>query len=67
MGLSISITPMTSPSLCSGTTVSDTESVSQAMCPGKAWTSGTTRTSSFFYAVPQTPRPFSIRTQAAFP
>ena len=66
-GLSISSTPAIFPSLKNGTTISDLDAGSQAMCPGNLSTSGTTTVCSLMNAVPQTPFPFGILMQALFP
>ena len=50
-----------------GTTISDREAASQAMCPGNAFTSGTTSVSRRAAAVPHTPLPSGMRTQARLP
>jgi hypothetical protein len=64
----MSRTPRRTPSpLTIGTTSSERERLSQAMCPGKAWTSGTTIDSRRDAAAPQTPRVSAIRVQAGSP
>ncbi len=50
-----------------GTTTSLSEALSQAMWPGNAWTSGTTTVLRAAAAVPQTPLPSAMRTQAGLP
>ena len=63
----MSNTPHTLPSFISGTTISDLESELQAICPGKASTSGTNWVLASSQAVPQTPLPFRMRVQATGP
>ena len=58
---------MTFPSLRSGTTISDREAESQAMWPGKAWTSGTSWISFVRATAPQTPLLRGISMQAVLP
>ena len=48
-------------------TNSDREAPSQGMWPGKAWTSGTSWGAPVRAAVPQTPLPQPMRTQAGLP
>ncbi len=66
-GLSISSTPNRRPRLINGTTISERDAASQAMCPGNSFTSGTTIVSRRAAAVPHTPLPSAMRTQATFP
>src|SRR5690606_34841506 len=66
-GLSTSQTPSKASPMNKGTTTSEREAASQAMCPGKALTSATTWVSRVVAAVPQTPRPSAMRTQAGLP
>ncbi len=58
---------MTVSSRTSGTTISERESASQAMWPGKACTSGTSWVVRVAAAVPHTPLPNAIRTHAGLP
>ena len=55
------------PASNTGTTISLAERASQAMCPGKAWTSSTTWVVPVAAAVPQTPRPKAMRRQPRLP
>src|SRR3984885_11322878 len=66
-GLSRSSTPSRRPRWTSGTTISERDAASQAMCPGNSLTSGTTKISRRSAAVPQTPRPMAMRTHATLP
>ena len=66
-GLSRSNTASNWPARTMGTTSSLTEAASQAMWPGKAWTSSTRWTSSVAAAVPHTPLPNGMRMQAGRP
>ena len=66
-GLSISKTPMTFPSVRMGTTISELDALSQAMCPGNWWTSLTSCVLPSATAVPHTPRPTGISMQAGLP
>ena len=50
-----------------GTTISERDAELQAICPGKASTSGTMIVRVSFQAVPQTPFPYLIRVQAIGP
>ena len=50
-----------------GTTISELEAESQAMCPGKACTSGTMIGSPVAATCPQTPRPKGMRRQPSVP
>jgi len=59
--------PKTSPLSSSGTTSSERETGSQAIWPGNSWTSGTSTVAARAAAVPQTPFPSGIRTQAGLP
>src|ERR1035441_3701638 len=60
-GLSRSNTPTKTPFFTSGTTNSDRDAVSHAICPGKACTSGTTADCKVFAAMPHTPLPLDPR------
>ena len=51
----------------SGTTISEFDAESQAMWPGKACTSSTSTVSRRAAAVPHTPLPMAMRTQAGLP
>jgi hypothetical protein len=51
----------------SGTTSSERDAESQAMCPGNCSTSGTSCVRRVLAAVPHTPRPSAMRTQAGWP
>ena len=66
-GLSRSSTPTTSPALTSGTTSSEREFGSQAIWPGNSCTSGTITVAPRAAAVPHTPFPHGMRTQAGLP
>ena len=66
-GLSMSRTPQMRPSLRMGSTISELEALSQAMCPENAWTSATRWTVPVAAAVPQTPFPQAMRVQATLP
>ena len=66
-GLSRSSTPSSVSPFSSGTTSSDRDAVSQAMWPGNASTSGTRTDRRCAAAVPQTPLPSAMRTQAGRP
>jgi elongation factor P len=66
-GLSRSSTPMRRPPSTSGTTTSEFDAASQAMWPGKRCTSGTISVARRSAAVPQTPWPSGMRTQATRP
>jgi len=66
-GLSRSSTPRNSSFLINGTTISEFEALSQAMCPGKSFTFGTIVVAHFAAAVPHTPWPIRMRTQAGLP
>ena len=50
-----------------GTTISERDAASQAMCPGNSSTSRTTMVRLSAAAVPHTPFPKAMRTQAGFP
>ena len=50
-----------------GTTISERDAELQAICPGKASTSGTMIVRVSFQAVPHTPFPYLIRVQAIGP
>ena len=63
----MSSTPYSFPCTVSGTTISEREAASQAMWPGKLCTSGTTSVSRRAAAVPHTPFPSGMRTQAGLP
>ena len=64
----MSKTPRSAPSAVTmGTTSSDRDRLSQAMWPGKAWTSGTTIEARCDAAAPQTPRVSAMRVQAGRP
>jgi hypothetical protein len=65
--LSMSKTPATSLSIKTGTTISERDSLLQAMCPGNSSTSGTIIVFLSFQAVPQTPLPKLILSQAGGP
>lgn len=52
---------------CIGITISEFDAPSQAMCPGNSWTFLTSITEFSATAVPQTPLPISISTQAGLP
>jgi hypothetical protein len=67
LGESMSKTPRSTPAVTMGTTSSDRERLSQAMWPGKAWTSGTRIASRREAAAPQTPRVRAMRVQAGRP
>ena len=66
-GLSMSSTPSSVPPRSSGTTISEREAASQAMCPGNSCTSATTSVRRSAAAVPHTPRPSAMRTHAGLP
>src|SRR5262249_41888507 len=57
----------TAPASINGTTSSEREAGSQAICPGKWCASGTSTTSARAAAVPHTPCPTGMRTQAGLP
>ena len=61
------VPPFVLPSAISGKTSSERDAASQAIWPGKASTSGTTSAVPRAAAVPQTPLPQAIRTQAGLP
>ena len=63
----MSRTPTTLPFLCSGITISEFEALSQAMWPLNSWTFGTSWVSPLAAAVPQTPLPQGMTTQAGRP
>src|SRR2546423_9693296 len=66
-GLSRSRTPISFEPFINGTTISEFDALSQAMCPGNSCTFGTIIVSHFAAAVPQTPSLIRIRTHAGFP
>src|SRR5665213_508875 len=66
-GLSISSTPNNASRTMSGMTISERDAASQAMWPGNWSTSGTTMVMRCRAALPQTPVPSAMRTQAGLP
>jgi hypothetical protein len=67
VGLSMSSTPISSPSRISGTTISLADALSQAMWPSNALTSSTRCTCRVAAATPHTPDPKAMRMHAGRP